>query len=433
MISNNQRTRSTTNLKKVILSLSLATSLTSAFVIPSQAQAASLASSSVSSSRKSINFGPNLPSSYHSLDKPSSALLKFNVKSAGLLSTAAVGDCAGETQIAKCVGTSLAQSFLETLHPTAEFRLVDGYLTKNTGVFHAHFVQEVDGIPIANGNVNVNVGPTGEIISYGDSSYASTQKSIEGDFRKKVASWAGVVEKGAQVVLGAASGLDQGPQPIDILEEFSSPPLVPSAKKMLPRIKHETDPRHGLLSFLALQTPSSVFAELLLSTPRPILVDAFKVINHQQGKFSHTIHGVPTTVAPVKASLAYVHDGEDLKLAWKYEVHTDDNQVCIDVFASDFRLRLTDTIFGGTQYEAYVSAERGVEGSEETLLVVDWVRDFRPTGGEVGFDGLSANGGSTFVRPPPTFKIAQMTADKNVFEGDLKAVKPAYRVFPWGM
>lgn len=330
MISNQQRTRRTTHLKKVVLSLSLATSLTSAFVIPSQAQAASLSSSSssLSSSRKSINFGPNLPSAYHSLDKPSSALLNFNAKSAGLLSTsAAVEDCAGETEIAKCVGGSLARTFLETLHPTADFRLVDGYLTKNTGVFHAHFVQEVDGIPIANGNLNVNVGPTGEIVSYGDSSFAATQKSIEGDFRKKVASWAGVIEKGAQVVLGAASGLDQGPQPVDILEEFSSPPLVPSAKKMVTRIKHEIDPRHGLLSFLALQTPSSAFAELLLSTPRPILVDAFKLVEHQQGKHSHTIHGVPTTVAPVKASLAYVHDGEDLKLAWKYEVHTDDNQV----------------------------------------------------------------------------------------------------------
>ncbi|KPV78354.1 uncharacterized protein RHOBADRAFT_23357 [Rhodotorula graminis WP1] len=55
---------------------------------------------------------------------------------------------------------------------------------------------------------------------------------------------------------------------------------------------------------------------------------------------------------PVKATLTYVHDGADLKLAWKYEVKSTDNM-----------------------YEAYLTADGSVApGDEVPLLVVDWVK-----------------------------------------------------------
>lgn len=92
------------------------------------------------------------------------------------------------------------------------------------------------------------------------------------------------------------------------------------------------------------------------------------------------------------------------------------------------------------QYEAYVSAssDTDVVGSEPTLLVVDWVRDFAPTGGEMGFAG-TANGlavEDNFVRPKSLFKMSGRSEDRarmNVMEGDIKTAKPSYKVFPWGV
>lgn len=83
------------------------------------------------------------------------------------------------------------------------------------------------------------------------------------------------------------------------------------------------------------------------------------------------------------------------------------------------------------QFPAYVSADPNVaEGSEETLMVVDWVRDFRPTGGEIGFDGTQ------FVGREAT-KVQRKSLKKSGgFVGTMipeKSASPSYRVFPWGV
>lgn len=59
-------------------------------------------------------------------------------------------DCTTVQLLILLLGTAV-----DTLHPAAQFRLVDGYLSKHTNVFHAHFLQQVDGIDVANGNLNV--------------------------------------------------------------------------------------------------------------------------------------------------------------------------------------------------------------------------------------------------------------------------------------
>lgn len=117
-----------------------------------------------------------------------------------------------------------------------------------------------------------------------------------------------------------------------------------------------------------------------------------------------------------------MHDGEkSLRLAWKYEVRTNDNE-----------------------YEAYVDATPGA--AEDTLMVVDWVRDFRPTGGELGFESLNLHKSvvNSFKRAhagrkPASFRDAHTVVLGEVDAADADAVeafqaaKPSYKVFPWGM
>lgn len=321
------------------------------------------------------------------------------------------------TDPATCLGTGIATAFLAVLHPASEFKLVDGYVTKHSNVFHAYYLELINGVPVANGNLNVNVNlATGEIISYGDSSFASSTTSATTstpkleDWKSKVAGWASGAA--GQMVLGG-DATRQGDE-----ESFSSPPFNPSL------LDYEVDPRHGLISFLALQSPFEGVTDFLLSTPRTDLISLFSL--DPSSPHSFEINNVPSTLEPVKATLAYVHDGEKLTLAWKYQVVTNDNM-----------------------YEAYVGAESGVQGDEETLMVVDWVRDFRPTGGEVTMEslmkstqGLKKRGHVAATdayrvgfagRPQGAKKvIAERVLDEEEVRR-FKELKPVYKVFPWGM
>ncbi|KAK4054892.1 hypothetical protein OIV83_000816 [Microbotryomycetes sp. JL201] len=354
-----------------LLSLSSLATLSSGIALPppSSGGRASVLATGASSVRKSINFGPQVQAATFSSDRPSDVLSAWNsaAPTMRLRSTSGI------------VGQDVANAFLSRLHPDAEFRLTSGFESKHTNVYHAHFVQVIDGLDVANGDVNVNVDlSTNEIVSYGDSSPASksikvdrTAKHTADAWKDKVASWArapivhqaiAAAERAGQTVFGSS---DNGPQHEDIdASEWTSPPITAQA--------HDgkvADPRHGLLTFLAIQSPSVDLTNQLLSVPRQRLIDrmAVRAEANVNGGVTHVIESVPSALEPVKATLVYVHDGEStLTLAWKYELWTEDNQ-----------------------YEAYVEADGSVaSGDERPLLVVDWVRDFRPTGGEIGVEAL---------------------------------------------
>lgn len=250
---------------------------------------------------------------------------------------------------------------------------------------------------------------TNEILSYGDSSFAKHNKSVHetvSSWKDNVQRWAGQAV-GQQVVLGGNDGV----------KDYSSPPLIARnmASNELP------DPRAGLLTFLAVQSPSTELTNVLLAAPRRTIIDRMTLETNLNGPAnSFTINGVPSALEPVKTELTYVHNGDKLQLAWKYVLKTEDNM-----------------------YEAYVAADKSVaSGDEETLLVIDWVRDFRPTGGEMGVEALSL---------APTFSSARSTKGMrggrksgmstllpSVDEGievslSSANVTPTYKVFPWGM
>lgn len=298
------RNRSTRRSLAAVSSLTLVATLSSALVVPARSHDASMFG--VSSTRKSINFGPTVPSVQHSTANPNAALSLYNVQAAAasLGVRSACATAADELALATCVGAGIAHDFLAVLHPGSTFRLVSGYPSAHNGVFHAHFIQLVNGIPVANANLNVNVHlPSAQVLSYGDSSLshaASVGSQLEA-WKAKVASWAGDAASAAgQVVLGGTRA---------DADEFATPPLLPAGAThdFEASTTFELDPRHGLIAFLALQSPEPALTEFLINAPRAELLDLLALTPTHNAPTLETvrvIENVPTALAPVKASLA---------------------------------------------------------------------------------------------------------------------------------
>ncbi|KAK4701068.1 extracellular elastinolytic metalloproteinase, partial [Phenoliferia sp. Uapishka_3] len=409
----NTRRSTRTRASRSLLTLSLV-SLSSAIVIPADPSVWG-----ASSTRKSINYGPQVPSSSSSIVNPNPTLSLYNTQ-AKTISQAIISSCADD-DYTTCLGNGIANEFLSVLHPGSSFKLSSGYLSSHNGIYHAHFIQLVNGIPVSNANININVDlASHQVVSYGDSSFshaASIGSQVE-SWKEKVASWAGSAIAGGQVVLGGASSDSAA-------DEFATPPLVPAGTvhDLSASTSYEQDPRHGLISFLALQSPSPALTQFLVNAPRQQLLDLLSLKPVEEKVTLQTvreIENVPTTLGPVKASLAYIHDGSSTpRLTWRYEVLTNDNQ-----------------------YEAYVDATPGSD-DRDTLMVVDWVRDFRPTGGELGFESVELHKSvvNTHKRGRSGRKSPSWVETKLVNVGevqeeemeDFKSAKPSYKVFPWGV
>jgi extracellular elastinolytic metalloproteinase len=332
-------------------------------------------SSSESSVRKSINFGPSFD--YDVANDQSVALDAFNAKANDF----SVGSllCNGDST---CLGTALATSFVKALHPKLDFKLVDGYASSNTLVYHAHFVQVIlhgkDKIAISNGNLNVNIDlATGNVVSYND---VAVKKDVGVAARRGIKEWA--TPKRLQQIV------------------FGSPSIAIDSNTALT----VNDPRHGLLAFLS-GSADDVTTAFIASTSRSTLLASMPLSGTST---SMIVDNVPSALSPVTATLVYVRQGDHLALTWKYVVESNLNH-----------------------YEAYVTADNAIEGQEDVVQAIDWVRDYRPTGGELGLNafGLTAlNVATTFKGPsspsPPTAPTTPSPPRSTV--------SPSYRVFPWG-
>ncbi|KAF4987994.1 hypothetical protein FGRMN_10042 [Fusarium graminum] len=67
--------------------------------------------------------------------------------------------------------TETASDLVKATFPKATFRMVSDHYVGDNGVAHVNFKQTVNGIDIDNADFNVNIGPDGEVFSYGNSFY----------------------------------------------------------------------------------------------------------------------------------------------------------------------------------------------------------------------------------------------------------------------
>ncbi|KAI0028213.1 Fungalysin metallopeptidase-domain-containing protein [Vararia minispora EC-137] len=256
----------------------------------------------------------------------------------------------------------------------------DSYTDKATGVTHAYFRQIVNGVEVADGDINVNVDRNGLIISYGDSFYRgpapnsfvempATTPGPHAEFCERL----GEELQTAQVAFAQrfASGSGQVPlggivrhdEAIVALEHSFASNCehvgTPFAMAQSPQFAGEQgvfDPRAPLLQFMIAATPNSEVVE-------DIKANWDKYVNGMPSMFEHhligehnimteIIHDVPGAVSPVKAKPVYVQlpDGDKTTLmnAWRYEVEMADNW-----------------------YEAVVS----LQAPHRILSVTDWASD----------------------------------------------------------
>lgn len=117
-----------------------------------------LASTAQSSSRKSLSFGPVLPHAQFVTNPSASSSF-----------TATSAPSTDPKEIALNFVNQLAQQYQTTEDNGHSFFLrEDSYTDSTSGVSHIYVRQLVQGIEVADGNINLNIY-NGKVISYGDS------------------------------------------------------------------------------------------------------------------------------------------------------------------------------------------------------------------------------------------------------------------------
>ncbi|KAB5588687.1 Extracellular elastinolytic metalloproteinase [Ceratobasidium theobromae] len=283
-----------------------------------------LASATAHSTRKSLNFGPRHPTA------------RF-VTEPQITSTLVATD-----------PYDVAKSFLAAYTDSDYYIREDSYTDRITGVTHVYVRQKVQGLEVADGDMNLNIRD-GKVLSYGDSFYRGAEPTGDGRPLTSHASHCAdlALEKRGQVVFGD-----------DLYDRVCTRPLAAvhdAANADSGDDSH--DPRRAALYFMLAAHPDADEVESLTD-------DFEDVIEHMTVAYEHhlvghdahptaVISGLPGAVNPVKARVVYIqtpteHNETELHAVWRLEVEMQDNW-----------------------YEAYVSA------TDPTTIVsaVDWASD----------------------------------------------------------
>ncbi|TFK51601.1 hypothetical protein OE88DRAFT_1659712 [Heliocybe sulcata] len=252
----------------------------------------------------------------------------------------------------------------------------DSYTDRATGVTHVYVRQVVNGIEVADGDINVNV-KDGKVFSYGDSFYRGpapsmystavapqphadycTQLEYQMDVEQtNFEQWLASAEQGEQVQLVRRQFRESVHEPLKRLHSmncaFVDLPADMAHKSTAAALE---DPRHALLQFMVAATPSEEVVQDILAKYDQHLAGMRSTFEaHLVGDLQtmvEVIDNVPDAVNPVKAKLAYIQVPEGgktvLDLVWKFEVEMKDNW-----------------------YEAAVSAK----APHRIVSVVDWASD----------------------------------------------------------
>lgn len=317
----------------------------------------SVATRESSNGRKSLGFGPVHPHAVFHSD-PSTIPQSF-------------GSFQSQTPL------QLAQGFANGLVPphlegASTFVLrKDSYTDKSTGVTHAYFRQFLNGLEVADGDLNVNT-KDGIILSYGNSAYqgvapgsspvqTSTHPHLDycsqlsDEYEARNAHYKRQLD-GQTIVDDLTYYRDTLLRPLEYMFE-SSCAFTDLPSEFASKDHKLEDPRHALLQFMIAATPEQHMVQDILSKYDDYINEMTSYMDsHFVGGQTNIpielIHNVPETVNPVKARLAYVQvpdgDSTHLDLVWKFEVEMEDNW-----------------------YEAAVSAN----SPHKIISVVDWASD----------------------------------------------------------
>ncbi|QRW08804.1 extracellular metalloproteinase MEP [Ceratobasidium sp. AG-Ba] len=270
------------------------------------------------STRKSLRFAPPRPEHYFVTEPQSTPAL------------------AGSDPL------EVAGAFLRSHVESDYFIRDDSYTDTNTGITHVYARQRIDGIEVADGDINLDIYD-GRVLSYGDSFFSRFPT------RRQLAS----PEFPRHLLFWHRSRRSRG---------LLSPTLRSTARRRAAGhccglANGTNDPRRAALYFMIYAHPDSSFSEDLArdfnATLARMTVTYERGDSHSSASLSGTISGLPGAVSSVKARVVYVQTldeqgGVELHATWRLEVEMTDNW-----------------------YEAYVSTK------DPSILVsvIDWVTD----------------------------------------------------------
>ncbi|KAJ7074555.1 Fungalysin metallopeptidase-domain-containing protein [Mycena amicta] len=277
----------------------------------------------------------------------------------------------------------VAQAFVEDilgdqLSDLSSYRIrKDSYTDTNSGITHVYVRQTVNGIEVADGDMNINV-KDGMVLSYGNSFFPGPpplKMSLDDDLRHPHEEFCDSLtdemefryssflqNQGDQVVMGDAA---EAAAPDSALRHLTHVHHSNCRHQQLPLTmaaqstsNTDLDFRSPLLQFMIAATPNDKVVNDILTNYDSHLANMvdYSEANHFAPSDEQSyilIKNVPDTVNPVKAKLAYVQvpgkdDSVHLSLVWKFEVEMQDNW-----------------------YEAAVSAT----APHRIVSVVDWASD----------------------------------------------------------
>ncbi|KAI0262120.1 Fungalysin metallopeptidase-domain-containing protein [Gloeopeniophorella convolvens] len=253
----------------------------------------------------------------------------------------------------------------------------DSYTDKATGVTHVYFRQMVNGVEVADGDINVNV-KGGTVISYGDSFYRGDAPNsfmddpvtpgphaefcglLQDQLIERADALQQRVAASGQVTMSSSLPADEPLERMHRLHSWNCKHVdtpYEFAARGLVKPEDMLDPRYALLQFMVAATPNDEVAAKILNSHDDILAGMTSwfeshFISNDEAIGVEVIKNVPDAVSPVKARPVYIQlpDGDKTVLmhAWRFEVEMQDNW-----------------------YEAVVS----IQAPHRILSVIDWASD----------------------------------------------------------
>jgi extracellular elastinolytic metalloproteinase len=309
--------------------------------------------------RKSLGFGPDHP---HAVFRSS----PYQIQTNGFTPVDASMD---PLEVARLFVDDV---LMNKQSPTSSYKIrSDSYTDRNTGVTHVYVRQVINGLEVADGDMNINI-KDGMVLSYGNSFFAG---AIPEPFTNPTVNAArNPLQKSCDQLYQTLSSFRR-PNVVDSEQVPMGQP--PASEANLPLMQHiaETtcaliplpegfasddmaDFRPALLTFMANATPKPAVADDILnnfdSHKNGMEVTPTHHFASGEAAFEFVVDNVPDAVNPVKAKLAYTQipneagDSTELHLVWKFEVEMADNW-----------------------YETAVSAS----APHNIISVVDWASD----------------------------------------------------------
>ncbi|KAF8646606.1 hypothetical protein AX16_007174 [Volvariella volvacea WC 439] len=280
--------------------------------------------------RKSLGFGPEHPHAvFHSSP--------YQIQTTGFVP---MSPDACPFAVAKSFVNDL---LADQLSDSNTYRIrKDSYTDRTTGITHVYVRQIVNGLEVADGDINVNV-KDGRIISYGNSFYRGSTPSplanphVESS-RQPHQEYCDTLaaELESRINLIAHTQVPLGSRIQDDVAAISHLHNSNCKFQDLPVGSSDAlDFRPALLQFMVAATPNSEVVNDILGNYEQHMEDMHVIPTHNfapdNEQLDILVGNVPDTVNPVKARLAYIQvpnkeTGEmGLNLVWRFEVEMQDN------------------------------------------------------------------------------------------------------------